>query len=253
MRLAILENIPRRGFLRAAFAGVAISFGVDKGAKYIATNGNGEGPDDAGPAARKAEFYAFIREARLLGRRLTDKQVAGIESVFAAYVTHGDGNSKTLAYALATVAHETGRRMECVREGFATTDRQARRILYKRWYAKSAGKYGHAYYGRGFPQLTGLNNYRRASGIVGVDLVKSPDRALEPEISAWLLFHGLQNGIWNGSRKPHTGKGIGHYLPAHGRDDVKNARRTVNGLDRWQEVARFYHGFRAALLQSKLY
>ena len=200
---------------------------------------------------RKAFFDAVRR--RLFKRGLRQEQVDGINGILRAFVTHGDGREKTLAYALATAYHETGRRMAPVREGFAKTDAGARRAvnnLAKRRgpisavasYAKPAGPHGHVYYGRGHVQLTWLDNYRRSSAAAGVDLVADPDAMLEPEISARVLIKGLIDGRWNG-----RGKGIAHYLPTNGRDDLKNARRTVNITDKWDVIAGYYKNFLAAL------
>lgn len=95
-----------------------------------------------------------------------------MEGILNAFVDVGDGREKTLAYALATAYHETGRKMVPVREGFASTDAKARRIVGHRKYGKPAGPHGHVYYGRGQVQLTWLSNYRRSSADASVDLVR---------------------------------------------------------------------------------
>ena len=199
----------------------------------------------------RSAFFKAIRS--LFKRGLRQEQVDGINGILRAFVTHGDGREKTLAYALATAYHETGRKMAPVREGFAKTDAGARRAvnnLARRRgpnsavarYAKPAGPHGHVYYGRGHVQLTWLDNYRRSSADAGVDLVADPDAMLDPEVSARVLIKGLIDGRWNG-----RGKGIAHYLPDHGRDDLKNARRTVNITDKWQLVGGYYSHFLAAI------
>ena len=203
----------------------------------------------------RSRFYAALRAPAnpLFGSRLSQGQVKGMEGILDAFVTHGDGREKTLAYALATAYHETGRRMAPVREGFAKTDAGARRAvnnLARRRgpnsavarYAKPAGPHGHVYYGRGHVQLTWLDNYRRSSADAGVDLVADPDAMLDPEISARVLIKGLLDGRWNG-----RGKGIAHYLPTHGRDDLRNARRTVNVTDKWELIGGYYKSFLMAL------
>ncbi|MER9254549.1 hypothetical protein NKI59_22565 [Mesorhizobium sp. M0598] len=82
--------------------------------------------------------------------------------------------------------------------------------------------------------------------------VANPDMMLNPNISARILILGLIDGRWNGSKPPHRGKGIGHYLPRNGGDDAKNARRTVNRLDKWKLIAGYYRVFLAVILQSRL-
>jgi len=203
---------------------------------------------------RKAFFAALRRrESGVFGTSLSQAQVQGIEGILDAFATHGDGNPKTLGYALATAYHETGRRMVPVREGFASSDAGARRavnnLARKRGpgsavarYSQPTGKYGHVYYGRGHVQLTWIDNYRDSSKDAGYDLVAYPDKMLDPVISARVLIRGLMDGRWNGQ-----GKGIDHYLPKNGPDDLRNARRTVNVTDKWQDIAGYYKSFMAAI------
>lgn len=77
---------------------------------------------------------------------------------------------------------------------------------------------GWTYRGRGHIQTTGKVNYDKLSKIVGVDLVKYPDRALETKISITSLVHGMITGMY-------TGKKLADYsLPAQYFD----ARAIVN-------------------------
>jgi hypothetical protein len=168
-----------------------------------------------------------------------------MEGILDAFVTHGDGRDKTLAYALATAYHETGAKMVPVREGFASTDKAARRIVAKRKYGVPTGKYGHVYYGRGHVQLTWEENYKRSSEDARYDLVSYPDKMLDPVISARVLIKGLLDGRWNGK-----GKGIAFYLPTSGADDLRNARRTVNITDKWDMIGGYYKAFLAAIREA---
>lgn len=195
----------------------------------------------------RGKFFAALRRrgTAVFGTSLSQGQVDGINGLLDAFVSHGDGRMKTLAYALATVYHETGRRMVPMREGFARDDAGARRIVAKRDYGKPAGKYGHVYYGRGQVQLTWIDNYDRSSLDAGYDLVACPDKMLDPVISARVLYRGLLDGRWNGK-----GKGIAFYLPSNGPDDLKNARRTVNVTDKWQIIAGYYQAFLGAIREA---
>lgn len=192
-------------------------------------------------------FFAAMRRraSGVFGTSLSQQQVDGITGILDAFATHGDGRDKTLAYALATAYHETGKRMVPVREGFAKDDTTARRIVAKRGYGKPAGKYGHVYYGRGQVQLTWLDNYTNSSADAGYDLVAYPDKMLDPVISARVLIRGLLDGRWNGQRK-----GIAFYLPTNGPDDLKNARRTVNITDKWELIGGYYAAFLAAIKEA---
>jgi predicted chitinase len=43
---------------------------------------------------------------------------------------------------------------------------------------------GERYFGRGFIQITGRDNYRMASDAIGIDLVKHPELAARPDVAA---------------------------------------------------------------------
>ncbi len=203
----------------------------------------------------RQNFFDVVRRT-LFGGKLTSDQVRGMEGILDAFAAVGDGDQDTLAYALATAYHETGRRMVPVREGFAMTDAGARRavaaLARKRGpdsaparYGKPAGPHGHVYYGRGHVQLTWLENYAKSSADAGVDLVANPDAMLDPVISARLLILGIMDGRWNAK-----GHGLDHY---EGADDVlsdaeaEEARRTVNVKDKAKEIAGHYRRFYDAL------
>lgn len=199
----------------------------------------------------KAVFYAMLRkrDSGVFGTSLSQSQVNGIEGILDGFITHGDGRAKTLAYALATTVRETGSKMVPVREGFAKSDAAAQAYVQrnyghkgKNWYCWPAGPYGHVYYGRGRVQETWYENYKKTSEEMGVDFVQFPDKRLDPVLDAQILFSGLLDGRWNG-----RGKGIAFYLPDDGPDDVKNARRTVNVLDHWEEIAGYYRAFMKAI------
>lgn len=208
----------------------------------------------------RKDFFSALRSRSntLFGTSLSAKQVKGIDGILDAFDRNGDGRSKTLAYALASAYHETGKAMVPIKETVMPyhknknpTDAQVINRL-DRW-AKKIGRTtniywrvnprtGKAYFGRGHIQITWLDNYERSSADAGVDLVKNPDAMLDSEISARVMIRGLLDGRWNG-----RGKGIAFYLPTNGEDDLKNARRTVNVTDRWQDVAGYYHMFLMAI------
>lgn len=206
----------------------------------------------------RARFFEHIRP--MFGR-LSPSQVQGIEGKFDAFAQVGDGFRDTLAYALGTSYHETGRRMVPVREGFASTDSNARAAVNAlarargpksavARYAKPAGPYGHVYYGRGDAQLTWLENYAACSADAGVDLVKDPDRMLDPVISARVLIMGLIKGRWNGQ-----GRGIRFYAERDGnpdmdKDDLIAARYLVNLQDKAELIAGYHVQFEEALVYA---
>ncbi len=190
----------------------------------------------------RAAFFNSLRGSKLFGGTLRQEQVRGITGILDAFEEVGDGRPKTLAYVLATVRRECGPDMLPVREGFAKTDSEARRIVKaaSRRYAEEVN--GRVYYGRGYVQLTWAANYKASSKDAGVDLLRDPDAALDPKIAARICVLGIQDGRFNAAKK-----GIAFYLPTSGPDDLKNARRTVNITDHWEEIAGHYRVFLAAV------
>lgn len=187
-----------------------------------------------------AAFFAVLRD-RLFGGSLSQPQVDGINRLVAAFTLYGTGDRRHLSYGCATSFHETGRRMQPVREGFAATDAQARAAvadLFRRGRISTnyalPNKVGKSFYGRGDVQLTHEHNYAAMGLLIGVDLVKDPDRALDPAISARILWEGILRGV--SLRGDFTGKALEDYIVGD-RCDFIGARRTVNGTDKAQEIA----------------
>ncbi|RDZ28733.1 XVIPCD domain-containing protein [Lysobacter silvisoli] len=71
---------------------------------------------------------------------------------------------------------------------------------------------GYLYRGRGYMQLTGKDNYRAAGEALGLDLVRQPDLAAQPENAA-----RIATWYWQ------------HNVPQNAREDVTRATRAVNG------------------------
>jgi len=119
--------------------------------------------------------------------------------------------SSQKAYVLATVEHETDRTFKPIDE-----------------YGGSKTRYS-PYWGRGYVQLTWRSNYQKYSQLLGVDLVKNPDLAKDPNIALFVLVHGFKTGAF-------TGKKLSDYVKASKKDFV-NARRCINGTDKAQHIA----------------
>jgi len=186
----------------------------------------------------RTKFFERIRREPFSGK-MTQAQVSGVNSLLDAWNETLD--VRWLAYVLATVFHETAARMQPVREGLAKTDAQARRILSKYPYAAPDPATGQAYYGRGHVQLTWGKNYKALGEALGLgdELYWNPDRALEPLMSARILFVGMTNGLF-------TGKSLADYFNGR-KDDPIGARRIVNGTDRAALIAGYHHAFLSAI------
>jgi putative chitinase len=188
----------------------------------------------------RKKFFDSIR-ASLFGGTLSQSQVDGIDYLLNVWERHFEipnprDGTKWLAYSMATVFHETARTMQPIEEYGKGAGKP---------YGKPAGPYGHAYYGRGLPQLTHEENYIKAEKFLkdryGVEaaLHKEPHRMLEHEISALVLYDGMVYGWF-------TGVGLPKYFNATVEDPVQ-ARRIVNVMDKAETIAGYYKKFKNAL------
>jgi hypothetical protein len=85
---------------------------------------------------------------------------------------------------------------------------------------------GFRYRGRGFVQLTGKANYRKASKALGLanQLVDTPELALNPANSYAIMSYGMRTGLFTSAK-------LSTYI--HGNVcDYVHARRIINGADR---------------------
>jgi hypothetical protein len=178
---------------------------------------------------------AFFDSLRDSFGPLKQNQVTGIELLLQAT----DGLPiRHRAYILATAWHETGPassnlHMTPRREIWGPTAAQTRYEGRADLGNTQAGD-GKRYMGRGYVQITGRANYHRASNIVGKDLVANPDLALDAEIAARIIVHGMTVGWF-------TGRKMGDF------DSYANMRRVVNGTDKADLIASYAEDFEKAL------
>ena len=213
---------------------------------------------------KRREFYEGYR--REFENRLTQGQVDSYEAIFDEYDKYEDDALKApapynrrdvlkaqLAYILATAYHEVGPSMQPLREGPASrilkgelvSDAEARahvnwmyrKGIISRDYAKPDPETGQSYYGRGYPQTTHKDNYRKVGQMLGVGdfFVWFPDALLEREYAAKSLVFGMAKGIF-------TGHGLFRYINSD-KVDYYHARRIINGMDRAAIIAGYAERF----------
>jgi len=166
------------------------------------------------------------------------KQRAGFDAIFAYWADSALNDERWLAYALATAWHETGTRMEPVREGFCDTDACAVKAVTRLFEKKKIKRNyalphpnGNSYFGRGLVQITHGVNYERVGKAIGLGtrLFDNPSLALDLPTSVKILFVGMVDGLF-------SGKKLADYFN-NVRTDWVNARRIVNVLDKADRIA----------------
>lgn len=186
----------------------------------------------------RADFFTSIRKR--LGP-FSQTQVEGIERILNAV----EGLPLSWqAYALATVWHETNAQMKPVVEAYWLSEAWRKKHL-RYW----------PWHGRGDVQLTWEFNYRKADEACAEDgltkpgeILANPDKVLEPEISAFILRKGLEEGWF-------TGVKFADVLPAKGvatRKEYMNARTMVNGRDKADLIEDYAQYFERGLRDGGL-
>ena len=178
-------------------------------------------------------FFQTVR-SRLGG--LSQTQVDGINDVLAA--AEGSPLAYT-SYMLATAWHETNATMQPVREAYWLSEEWRRKNL-RYW----------PWYGRGYVQLTWEGNYRKADAqcaAVGMikagELIANPDLAMRPDIAAFIMRRGMEEGWF-------TGVKLSTCLPSEGvasRKQYMDARTIINGRDKADLIEDYAQAFERAL------
>ena len=104
-----------------------------------------------------------------------------------------------------------------------------------------------AYFGRGYVQLTWWANYAKAGANLnmGLDLLKDPEKVIEPATAYALMSHGMRTG--QGFANGHK---LADYLCGTTRDYV-GARHMVNGRDHAAEIAVLAEKFEDLLYECR--
>lgn len=188
-------------------------------------------------------FFSYIRRAPF-GGRLTHSQIDGINVILEQWEYYKLIDRRWLANILAQIFHETGGKMQPIREANASSDAQAKSRLEA---ALKAGKLGSVktpywrdgWFGRGFIQITHKVNYDALGKRLKVDLVGNPALAMDLVISARIAIVGMAEGLF-------TGKKLSDYFNDKV-DDAEGARRIVNGTDKAKLIAGYHKNFLDAI------
>lgn len=188
-------------------------------------------------------FFSYIRRAPF-GGRLTQNQIDGINVILEQWEFYKLTDRRWLANILAQIFHETGGKLQPIRETNASTDAQAKSRLEAAWKSGELGSVKTPYwrdgwFGRGFIQLTHKVNYEKLGDELGVDLVSNPARGMDPVISARIAIVGMTRGLF-------TGKKLSDYFNDKV-DDAEGARRIVNGTDKAKLIAGYHKNFLDAI------
>lgn len=190
-------------------------------------------------------FFAYARRAPF-GNKLSTAQVEGCTLLLDTCQAEGVTDLRQVAYVLASVFHETRATMQPVREAFGRSDADTIAKLDKAWKAGKLGQVREPYwrkgwFGRGHIQLTHEANYRKLGAKLGVDLVRHPDLALDPAISARVAVVGMRDGLFA------TGRTLARYFAPNVAADPVFARQIVNGSDKAHLIAGYWRQFLDAL------
>lgn len=179
----------------------------------------------------RAKFFSSVR-ASLFGGKLEQHEVEGCEAVINAFEAAGLTNPNWLAYMLATVFHECAGKMQPIEEYGKGKGRE---------YGKPVGPFKQVYYGRGFVQLTWLDNYKRAEDELGQPFVEHPELALDQKHAADIMIKGMTQGWF-------TGKRLAQYF--NSKNDPVEARRIINGTDKAKLIAGYHAKFLTAINEA---
>lgn len=178
----VLEDLTRRGFLGgmgAAALGIAGS----------------QGPE----ATARVPFVAKAPASQ----PLPVKQLKPLEKILVKVAQQSGITGTELKQFLAQCAHETADFTTLKEIGNATYFAKKYDKKYNPAKAKVLGNVkpgdGIRYKGRGFIQLTGRYNYKKAGEALGIPLEQQPELAERPEVAAWIAVW-----FWGNRVKPNV-------------------------------------------------
>lgn len=174
--------------------------------------------------------------------------VNGLFQVFNEYNNEGGTNLLYVAYMLATSYHETAYTMQAIKEYGSSkylSKYDTGRLAKALGNTPEADGDGILYAGRGHVMITGLDNYKKFTKLLGIDLVKNPDLALDPVVSAKILTIGSLRGVF-------TTKKLSDFIRTGKRLDFIRARAVINGTDKAESIALHAEKFLACIIIQRV-
>lgn len=221
----------------------------------------------------RTAFYAALRQrsSTVFGTSLSQGQVRILDLILdegerrGVILTH-------LAYILATPVHEVGSALQPKTESLTYTSAARIRAVWPSRFPSTAaaqpyvrqpqklanfvygGRMGNTgpndgwtYRGRSLCQITGRQMYAKFGNLLGIDLVRDPDAALDADVAVKIMFEGMMFGLF-------TGHNLADHLNALA-TDYRGARaiingdkdRVENGIKIGDRIAGYARDFEAAL------
>lgn len=189
-------------------------------------------------------FFFDQTKNTLFGGKFTTKQVNGLETILneweANYSQHDD---RWLAYMFGTTHHETGRTMQPIEEwGKGQNLPYGRRLKMEKDKKGNRIPYSDTnelFYGRGFVQLTWYENYAKAGQKLHQDFLHNAAGVMEISNATKIMFFGMTEGWFTGAKLSRF------FNPTT--EDWKNARKIINGLDKWDLIKDYSLKYYAAI------
>lgn len=164
----------------------------------------------------------------LFDGKINDSQRQGIEII----IDNAENLSvEQLSYVLATVYHETGRKMQpCEEAGYLSKEKQLAYLKKQKYFP---------YYGRDLVHTTWLYNYEKVKAFSDIDVVANPELIAQMPLAAQVAITFMIKG-W------YTGKKLSDYFNAE-KEDALNARRIINGTDQAEKILAYYINFKKVI------